>query len=151
MAIFDNEKLMTAIKDHYRLDYENGLHGLPHWARVRDRGIKLWEVEGGRKDVVELFAVLHDSCRESDGRDMHHGPRAVEFARGLRGKAFEIDDAGWELLALAMRDHTFGQTEADITVQVCWDADRLDISRVGIIPDPARMCTAEGKRLADRM
>jgi uncharacterized protein len=26
-------------------------------------------------------------------------------------------------------------------MQVCWDADRLDLGRVGIIPKPDRLCT----------
>lgn len=34
---------------------------------------------------------------------------------------------------------------ADITVQTCWDADRLDLGRVGIRPDPDRLCTSAAK------
>jgi hypothetical protein len=36
----------------------------------------------------------------------------------------------------------------DVTIQTCWDADRLDLGRVGIRPDPARMGTEAGKRIA---
>lgn len=32
----------------------------------------------------------------------------------------------------ALAYHSDGYTEGDITVQVCWDADRLDLGRVGI-------------------
>ena len=35
--------------------------------------------------------------------------------------------------------------EADITVQVCWDADRLDFGRVGMVPAPKKLCTAAAK------
>ena len=35
--------------------------------------------------------------------------------------------------------------DADITVQTCWDADRLDLGRVGIRPDPRRLCTAAAR------
>jgi uncharacterized protein len=41
------------------------------------------------------------------------------------------------LLAYAFREHTSGYTDADITVQVCWDADSLELGRVGIPPNPA--------------
>jgi uncharacterized protein len=34
---------------------------------------------------------------------------------------------------------------ADITIQTCWDADRLDLGRVGIVPDPARLCTVAAR------
>jgi uncharacterized protein len=45
--------------------------------------------------------------------------------------------------------------DADITIQTCWDADRLDLGRVGTTPDPARLCTAAARdpemlRWADR-
>ena len=26
-------------------------------------------------------------------------------------------------------------------MQVCWDADRLDLGRVGYMPHPSRLCT----------
>ena len=37
-----------------------------------------------------------------------------------------------DLLAYACRHHSGGMIDADITVQACWDADRLDLGRVGI-------------------
>ena len=37
--------------------------------------------------------------------------------------------------------HTDGGTEADITIQTCRDADRLDLGRVGMMPEPAKLCT----------
>ncbi len=36
-------------------------------------------------------------------------------------------------------------TAGDITVQTCWDADRLDLGRVGITPNPRWLCTACAK------
>ena len=37
------------------------------------------------------------------------------------------------------------EAAADITVQTCWDADRLDLGRVGIRPHPKYLCTAVAK------
>ena len=34
------------------------------------------------------------------------------------------------------------------TMYACFDADRLDLGRVGITPDPKKMATAKGKELA---
>jgi uncharacterized protein len=31
--------------------------------------------------------------------------------------------------------------QGDVTVQTCWDADRLDLGRVGIRPVASRLCT----------
>jgi uncharacterized protein len=35
--------------------------------------------------------------------------------------------------------------EGDVTVLTCWDADRLDLGRVGIRPDPTYLCTAAAR------
>jgi uncharacterized protein len=90
---------------------------------------------------VELFAFLHDSRRRNDGYDPDHGMRAAEFAELLNGVAFEIENHELALLTTACRGHSDGLTEGDITVLTCWDADRLDLGRVGIKPHPSRLCT----------
>ena len=36
-------------------------------------------------------------------------------------------------------------TEADVTVQTCWDADRLDLGRVGTTSKAEYLCTDAGK------
>jgi uncharacterized protein len=46
-----------------------------------------------------------------------------------------------DLLMEACRGHSDGQLVADVTVMTCWDADRLDLGRVGIRPDPKRLCS----------
>jgi uncharacterized protein len=53
-----------------------------------------------------------------------------------------------ELLALACTLHSDGHTDGDITVQTCWDADRLDLGRVGIRPSARYLCT-EAARCGD--
>jgi uncharacterized protein len=40
-----------------------------------------------------------------------------------------------------MRLHSDGHVRGDLTVQACWDADRLDLARAGITPHPKRLCT----------
>lgn len=123
----------------------DGVHGPSHWARVLANGRRLAKATGANLDVVELFAVFHDSCRENDYRDPEHGPRAANLAYRMRGEWFELSDPDMGLLYYACSHHTGGGPEADITVQTCWDADRLDLGRVGIRPDPALLCTAPAK------
>jgi uncharacterized protein len=50
------------------------------------------------------------------------------------------------MLHYACSFHTGGLTDADPTVQACWDADRLDLGRVYITPDPRYLCTPVAKR-----
>ena len=35
------------------------------------------------------------------------------------------------------------------TIDACFDADRLDLGRVNITPDPEKMATEKGKELAN--
>jgi uncharacterized protein len=56
-----------------------------------------------------------------------------------------LNDRQIDLLIAACSQHTDGLTEADITVQTCWDADRLDLARVSIQPKPRYLCTQAAK------
>jgi uncharacterized protein len=132
--------LIRLIRNDFALDWR-GVHGAPHWARVRQNGLRLAQSTGACADIVELFAVLHDSRRKNDGYDPEHGVRAALFAQSLAGSAFELPPFELTLLLTACRGHSEGLTTGDITVLTCWDADRLDLGRVGVRPRPDRLCT----------
>ena len=110
---------------------------------IRDR--LLAKAEGANLKVVELFCLLHDSQRQNESIDPQHGYRAAQFAKKLKGVWFDADSKEMELLEEALAYHSDGYIKGDITVQVCWDADRLDLGRVGIKPIPSRLCTATAK------
>jgi uncharacterized protein len=136
--------LIRAVRAQYRLEWA-GLHGATHWARVLYNGLILAELTGARTEVVALFAMFHDACRLNDGYDPEHGSRGAELAAAMRGKFYSIEDSSAELLFSACRTHTEGTHHPDVTVRVCWDADRLDLWRVGIMPDPRRLTTAPAR------
>jgi uncharacterized protein len=136
--------ILHAVLEDYALPW-GGYHGVAHWARVLENGLRLAEETGANADVVRLFAVLHDSRRINEGFDPKHGPRAAEFARTLRGRFYELPDHEFLLLHRACAGHTHELTHPDVTIQTCWDADRLDLGRVGITPHPNRLCTAASK------
>ena len=104
------------------------------------------DATGAKIEVVQLFAVFHDSRRISEGVDDDHGQRGADLAAELRGDLFNQPDADFELLYEACAHHTDGETEADITIQTCWDADRLDLGRVGMIPAPKKLCTPAARK-----
>ena len=135
--------IQTIIKQHRRP--LKGIHGIPHWARVLENGRRLTPLVGANLKVVELFALFHDSKRTNDCLDRHHGRRAANYATSLRGKLYDLSDKEFDLLYIACRDHTKGQTEGDVTIRTCWDADRLDLARVFITPDPKYLCTEAAK------
>ncbi len=138
-------ELVRFLRGRFRLDWR-GIHGAGHWVRVRANGLRLAPLTGADATVVELFAVLHDVCRDDDGSDFDHGARSAELVPEICDQLLGIGREQAELLAFACRFHTHGGTEADVTVQTCWDADRLDLGRVGIRPDPRYLCTAAARR-----
>ncbi len=132
--------LRRLVEGQFALELD-GIHGAPHWARVRENGLRLAEATGANTDVVQLFALLHDACRLGDGHDPRHGARAAALARTLAGSAFSLPPADLELLVAACERHSEQVTTGDVTVVTCWDADRLDLGRVGIRPRPEFLCT----------
>jgi uncharacterized protein len=134
------EQLLVKIREAYELDWE-GIHGYAHWARVRANGLRLAEATGAKPGVVALFAFLHDVKRQGDGRDPEHGPRAAAFIPSIRHLLTNLSDEDVERLIFACAHHTKGWTKAEVTVQICWDADRLDLGRVGIRPKARLLCT----------
>jgi len=126
------------------------VHGPDHWQRVETVGLELCQETGADGTVVRLFALLHDSCRLDDGADPVHGPRAADILGEIAGELFTLEPDRLELLEYAIRHHTDGETSDDPTIGTCWDADRLDIGRVGIIPHERFMSTAAGKRRVSR-
>lgn len=132
----------------FRLDVRSRTHGLPHWSRVAFHGRMLAAELGQSPRVVTWFAFLHDSQRHNDGHDPAHGSRAADFALRLRRRSViaGLSRHEFECLCEAMRMHSDGYTDAEPLIEICWDADRLDLGRVGIAPDPARLCTPAARR-----
>jgi len=89
--------ILQAILEDYALPL-NGAHGVAHWARVLENGLRLTEETGANVEVVSLFAILHDSRRINDVADPEHGPRAAEFAVELRGSVIDPEDHEFRLL-----------------------------------------------------
>lgn len=141
--------IVHAVLEDYALPW-HGTHGIAHWARVLENGLRLAQSTGANVEVIQLFAVFHDSRRISECTDPGHGRRGAELAAELRGTLFDMSDADFALLHEACVWHTDGWTEGDVTVQTCWDSDRLDLGRCGTTPDSRRLCTDAAKSLAMR-
>ena len=138
------QPFIDLLRQEFRLEW-GGIHGSAHWARVRINGLRLALYNGANMRVVEYFAFLHDVCRHNDGRDPEHGARAARFAESIRHSSIALSDEEFPLLITAIEGHTHSHHHEDITVRTCWDADRLDLARVCIDPDPAHLCTEEAR------
>jgi uncharacterized protein len=139
-----SRELIAVVERGFALPLD-GIHGQAHWRRVHANGSRLAELIGADLDIVQLFAYLHDSRRVDDGWDLDHGRRAAQLIEFLQGALLDHSEENLECLAFACAFHSDGLMEADITVQTCWDADRLDLGRIGIQPDPDRLCTSAAR------
>ncbi len=125
----------------------NSVHGLTHWKRVEKFGLKIAKKNGADKKVISLFAYLHDARRENECDDPAHGARSVILLKELLdAKIISLTSKQYEQLVSALSLHNKHNAKSnDITVQTCWDADRLDLWRCGFVPNPELMFSGYGK------
>lgn len=141
------EDLIRTILEGYGLPKE-GLHGPRHWIRVNRVGLELAKACGADAEVVHMFALFHDSRRENEDWDPDHGLRGAELARSMAGShLLHLNHAQFQLLHHACVHHTDGETSMDPTIGCCWDADRLDLGRVGIEPAVEYLSTAAARAM----
>jgi len=121
----------------------NGIHGPRHWLRVLENGLELAaRTPGADAGVVELFALLHDSKRVNEDHDAAHGWRAANFVRLLAEKGLlKLEPPRMMRLIEACEFHEHGHVSSDPTIGCCWDADRLELSRLGIRPQSRYLST----------
>lgn len=130
------------------------IHGVNHWDEVYQNGMMLALQPGVDKLVVGLFAYLHDCKREDDHQDPEHGDRAADFVVWLRnsGKLEFLKHEQYHKLWLACMQHHKGVVETeDITIGACFDADRIELIRCGMVPKVELMNTEMGIRIAQKM
>jgi uncharacterized protein len=139
--------LWTLAAKQFRLG-SNTLHGSDHWQRVERNALRIAPHSRANVQIVRLFAVLHDSQRMNESHDPEHGRRAAEWAGELRTREFELSDVAFDTLCQALIWHDKGQTSDDPTIGTCWDADRLDLIRIGVRPHVSFMSTVYEKSLA---
>jgi len=148
MENIDYEMIREFVKKQSLLDAVS-IHGPEHWKYVERNGLLLAKLNGADETVVRLFALFHDSRRFDDGYDREHGPRSAELALKMRGILYEISDNQFDMLYNACHFHTIKHNTGNITIDTCFDADRLDLPRAGYIPNPQKMATNDGRKIAE--
>jgi uncharacterized protein len=123
------------------------IHGMSHWRRVERNGLWLAQHCGADTAVVRLFAAFHDSQRIDDDEDPLHGSRAARYLDAMRIRVACLDEARFGLLLEACAAHSEGERHSDPTIGACWDADRLDLWRVGIEPEARYLSTQAAREI----
>jgi uncharacterized protein len=129
--------------------YPFGIHGPIHWHRVYDNCLNLYYMETGEQatDTYDWFfynfAMMHDCCRVSDHADIEHPYAAAKLIPDGDPGTFN------DMLKIAIQNHSTGSRSEEPLIAMCWDADRLDLPRVNIVPDPKFMSTKSGQKIAE--
>jgi len=127
--------------------HSRSIHGPDHWARVERNALYLARLTGGNEAIVSLFALFHDCRRVNDGRDPGHGRRGAEYALTLRKKLEFLSREEFDMLFYACDWHTEATHADDITAACCFDADRLDLTRLGRTINPEFLNTGPARSL----
>lgn len=155
MSVFGPyQSLLEEICDHYRLNLY-GAHGIEHWESVYANTLILSGVYGVDSEVFMLFALLHDSQRLDEDDDLEHGIRAAHKVQSyLEEGRIILDTKDQKRLLYACANHTKANKSdllyKNLIVQICLDADKLDIGRVGVIPEKSHFLTPHAQILVER-
>ena len=125
------------------------IYGIEHSDRVAENGKRLL-LPGASPNVVAAFAYLHDAERSDSETDSEHGENAALLVDTIRHEYLaDLTDTEIELLKEACRVHGSTHKTGNPTIDICLDADRLDLPRLGIKPTPEKMATEKGAIMAD--
>jgi uncharacterized protein len=133
--------ILEEAKKVFGLDPAWTKHGPNHWLQVEKNAVMLAKKTIGCDiEVARRFALLHDCRRQNEGSDPELSDKGILC----------LDPGQLAKLEFAMTHHNGGQVSGDPTIGVCWDADRLDLPRVGTRPDIDLMSTRHAKELLKR-
>jgi len=137
----------------FKMGRNISVHGPWHWEKVEKNALAIAKrTKSADPLVAQVFSLIHDTKRENEDDDPEHGHRSAAYAERLHKEGrLEITKDQLGLLTEACKFHNDGQISDNPTIGTCWDADRLDLTRVGIIPDPALLSTQAGKELLWRV
>lgn len=117
-------------------------HGAQHWRAVAATAVWLAErTVGADPQVARCFGLLHDCARRDDGDDTFHGPRAARLVQQLPSALLPLTADQRDRLQSACAAHSLGTRSKDPTIACCFDADRLQLVRLGRTIQPDYLST----------
>lgn len=147
--VYNTKPIRVKIPEWFKSDLfhsDSKIHGFAHWTNVYLNVCELCKKTNADPLVCKLFAFIHDSKRENDGKDPEHGKRAASYAEKLYNEnKLPVTKNQLDKLINACFYHNEGTTSIDPTIGTCFDCDRLDLLRVGIIPNVKYFSTQAGK------
>lgn len=128
------KKELVKVCSEFFTDLNTSVHGITHWLRVLENGFRIAESNGANKNIIVAFAFFHDVKRQCENKDPEHGLRGGHRFQQIMYKT-NLTKEEVKKVVIACSGHTNVLFHYDIDISTCWDADRLDLYRVGIVPD----------------
>jgi len=126
--------VLLEIFENFELDIKDGIHGFYHWSRVIDNGLYIAKNNNANKNIIIAFGIFHDIKRENDDEDPEHGYRGGLLIEKYKNK-INLNENELKKTIEACSGHTNILHHSDLDISTCWDADRLDLYRVGVYPN----------------
>lgn len=139
------KKTLTKLFKEFELNFDSRVHGFTHWVKVIKNGEILSKNNGANLRIIIAFGFFHDIKREDDFEDFYHGNRAAELLLKYR-KEINLTDAEIQKLYKACAGHTSEKNTDDLDIGACWDADRLELYRLSIVPKEEFLNSEYSKR-----
>lgn len=140
-----NWKEVEEIVFHHSL-YKDGVHGIDHIRRtVENAKIIAKETCPDKFDDAVIGAYLHDIGRIDDFGGNAHAVRGAKISERLLQEFWPNLDI--KRILFAIEFHADKLTSEDPLIGTIWDADRLDLDRVGIKINPDLLSTKKAKEI----
>ena len=125
---------------------KEGLHGLNHVKRVVENAKTIAKNEcPNHYDDIVMGAYLHDIGRVNDNGGNEHALQGFEISKQLLAKYWPHLDH--RKILTAIKEHADSLITDDPLIGSIWDADRLDLTRLGIKINPELLSTKTAKKL----
>ncbi|MGA2067492.1 MAG: hypothetical protein ABSG86_21155 [Thermoguttaceae bacterium] len=111
--------IVHTILEDYALPW-HGTHGVGHWTRVLENGLRLAKATGANIEIIQLFAVFHDAPRINESVDdgqRHLGRSCGRSMTGLRSLALAA--AGFDATSLSKRRKPRGRKVKSLFDREC--------------------------------
>jgi len=125
-----------------------GLHGVSHLRRVAILSGRFAVAVGEDVESAVVVGFLHDCARKKDGNDLEHAHDSAVLARKLIERFFPHLDV--DRICDAIEGHAEGEVTTEPLAACLWDADRLELKRIGRTIDIDLLSTEVARRLVRR-
>lgn len=120
------------------------IHGISHLRRVAYlSGRYAYILKINLNDAV-IAGYLHDCARENDSNGNSHAYESAYLAKGIIQGNLPVTNIN--KIFYTIYHHADGITTKDPFMGCIWDADRLNLLRIGIIPNEKLLSTQLAKR-----